>query len=216
LPGAVTVTAAISLLVIALVEGPNFGWSSPWTMGLLFAGVAFGLAFIVIERRSADPLLPLGMLRNPWLRLGLLAATLFMARFGALLYFLSILFQNVLDYDALETGFAFLLPTVVVVAASALAGRVVTALGLRTTMIGALAIGMGGALALGFAIGPEASYLALVPGLVAVSIGDGAMFTAIFIAAATGIPDRQRGGCRRLYLVAHSPPPEERQFVRPM
>ncbi|MPZ41756.1 MAG: MFS transporter, partial [Rhizobiales bacterium] len=193
LPGAVTVTAAISLLVIALVEGPNFGWLSPWTMGLLFAGVAFGVAFIVIERRSVDPLLPPGMLQSTWLRLGLLAATMFMATFGALLYFLSLLFQDVFGYDALETGFAFLLPTVVVVAASAMAGRAVTAVGLRSTMIGALAIGVAGALAIGFAIGPDASYLALVPGLVAVSIGDGAMFTAMFIAAAMGISDRQQG-----------------------
>jgi MFS family permease len=192
-PGAVTVTAAISLLVVALVEGPNLGWLSSWTMILLFAGVAFGATFVIIEWRSADPLLPLGMLRSPSLRLGLIAATLFMATFGVLLYFLSILLQKVFGYDALETGFAFLLPTVVVVAASAMAGRVVTALGLRSTMIGALAIGMGGALAIGFTIGPNAAYLALVPGLVAVSIGDGAMFTAIFIAAATGISDRQQG-----------------------
>lgn len=192
-PGAVTVTAAISLLVVTLVQGPNFGWLSPWTIGLLIAGVAFGVAFIVIERRSVDPLLPLGMLRNRWLRLGLLAATLFMATFGALLYFLSLLFQDVFGYDALATGVAFLLPTGVVVTASAVAGRVVTALGLRSTMIGALAIGMGGALAIAFTIDHEASYLALVPGLVAVSIGDGAMFTAMFIAAGMGVPDRQQG-----------------------
>lgn len=188
LPGAVTVTAAISLLVVALVEGPNFGWLSPWTIGFLFAGVSLGVAFIVIERRSVDPLLPLGMLRNTWLRLGLFVATMFMATFGALLYFLSLLFQNVFGYDALQTGFAFLLPTLVVVAASAIAGRVVTAIGLRATMIGALAIGMGGAVGIAFTIGPEPSYLALVPGLVAISIGDGAMFTAMFIAAATGFP----------------------------
>ena len=193
LPGAVTVTAAISLLVIALVEGPNFGWLSPWTMGLIFAGVALGVAFIVIERRRVDPLLPLGMLQSTWLRRGLLAATMFMATFGALLYFLSLLFQDVFGYDPLETGFAFLLPTVVVVAASTMAGRAVTAVGLRLTMIGALAIGVAGALAIGFTIGPDAPYLALVPGLVAVSIGDGAMFTAMFIAGAMGISDRQQG-----------------------
>jgi MFS family permease len=193
LPGAVTVTVAISLLVVSLVEGPNFGWLSTETMGLLFAGTGFGAAFIVIEWRSIDPLLPFGMLRNQWLRIGLLAATLFMATFGALLYFLSLLFQDVLGYDALTTGFAFLLPTTVVVTASAMTGRVVNALGLRWTMIGALAVGMCGALALGFAIDHQAWYLSLVPGLVAVSIGDGAMFTAMFIAGGTGVPDRQQG-----------------------
>lgn len=193
LPGAATVTASITLLVIALVQGPNLGWLSLWTICLMLAGAASGLAFIVIEKRSKDPLLPLVMLRNAWLRLALVVAGLFMATFGALLYFLSIFFQEVLRYDALETGLAFLVPTAVVVASSALAGRVVTRLGLRSTMIAALVIGAGGALALGFTVDSTVSYLGLLPGLIAVSIGDGAMFTVVFIAAATGVPDRQQG-----------------------
>jgi MFS family permease len=83
LPGAFTATTAISLLVGALVEGPNYGWLSPWTIAPLCAGTALACAFVVIERHSGDPLLPMGMLRNPWLRLGVMTATLFMATFGA-------------------------------------------------------------------------------------------------------------------------------------
>jgi MFS family permease len=191
--GAISITTSITLVVIALVEGPNLGWLSPWAIGLLVGGLCLGVLFVVIERRAADPLLPPGMLRNPWLRLGLAVATLFMATFGAFLYFLSILFQDVLAYDPLRTGLAFLLPTIVVVAASALAGRLVTAFGLRATMIGALAVGMAGALLLGLVITADTTFAALVPGLILVSIGDGTMFTAMFIAAATGIPDRQQG-----------------------
>jgi MFS family permease len=176
-----------------LVEGPNLGWLSPWTIGSLVVGAALGVAFFFIEKRSVDPLLPLAMLRNPWLRLALMVAAMFMATFGALLYFLSIFFQEVMRYDAMQTGLAFLLPTTVVVASSAFAGRVVTRFGLRSTMIGALAIGAIGASALGFAITPEVPFLQLVPGLVAMSIGDGAMFTATFIAAATDVSDRQQG-----------------------
>ena len=193
LPGAATVTASITMLVIALVEGPNFGWLSLSTIGLLLAGIALGVVFIVIEKRSVHALLPLAMLRNAWLRLALVVAAMFMATFGALLYFLSIYFQDVLRYDALQTGFAFLLPTAVVVASSALAGRAVTRFGLRPVMIPSLAIGALGALALGATLRSDSSFLALVPGLIAMSIGDGAMFTAVFIAAATGVPDRQQG-----------------------
>jgi MFS family permease len=193
LHGAVTVTGAITLLVIALVEGPNLGWSSPWTICLLLSGTALGLAFIYIESRSSDPLLPLTMLRNAWLRLALVVGGLFMATFGALLYFLSIFFQQVMRYDALQAGLAFLLPTAVVVASSGLAGRVVTRFGVRSTMISALMIGGLGALALGFTLTSEASFLRLVPGLIAISIGDGAMFTAVFITAATDVADREQG-----------------------
>ena len=193
LPGAATVTSSITLLVIALVEGPNLGWLSFSTIGLLLTGVALGVAFMIIEKRSGDPLLPLAMLENAWLRLALVVAALFMATFGALLYFLSIYFQDVLRYDALQTGFAFLLPTAVVVASSALAGRAVTRFGLRPTMIASLAIGALGALLLGITLRSDASFLALVPGLIATGVGDGMMFTALFIAAATGVPDRQQG-----------------------
>ena len=95
IPGAVTATAAITLIVIALVKAPDFGWLSPWIVGALLAGGALGLAFTFIENRSLDPLLPLGILRNAWLRLAVIVSGLFMATFGALLYFLSIFFQEV-------------------------------------------------------------------------------------------------------------------------
>lgn len=193
LPGAATITASITLLVTALVQAPEWGWLSPLTMGLLLASTVLGAAFVVIEQRSVDPLLQLSMLQNSWLRLALAVATLFMATFGAVLYFLSIFFQNVLRYDALETGLAFLLPTAVVVGSSTLAGRAVTLIGLRAIMISALALGAVGALAIGFSLRPDMSFTDLVPGLIAVSIGDGAMFTAMFIAAATDVPDHQQG-----------------------
>jgi hypothetical protein len=60
-------------------------------------------------------------------------------------------------------------------------------------MVVALSIGAAGAVMLGYTISPDTSLLALAPGLIAVSAGDGAMFTAMFIAAATGVPDRQQG-----------------------
>lgn len=193
LPGAVSVTGAVTLLVLALVEGPGFGWLSPVTIGILISGLLLGLAFIVIENRSPAPLLPLALLRNPSLMLSVITAALFMATFGALLYFLSIFFQDVLRYDALLTGLAFLVPTVIVVLSSTLAGRAATQFGLRTTMAWALAIGAIGALAIGFTLSPDVSFWALVPGLVLVSIGDGVIFTTMFIAAATGVPDDEQG-----------------------
>jgi MFS family permease len=193
LPGAVAVTSAVTLVVLALVQGPDFGWGSPVTIGVLLTGLSLGAVFVVIEKWSRDPLLPLVMLRNPWLALGLVTAFLFMATFGALLYFVSIYLQDVLRYNALRTGLAFLMPTLVVVLSSALAGRVATRFGLRATMIAALVMGAAGASALGVAVSPDASFLALAPGLVMVSVGDGFIFTTMFIAAATGVPDHQQG-----------------------
>ena len=63
MPGAVTVTGSVTLLVLALVQGPNLGWWSFGTIAILLVGLVLGGAFILIEKRSSDPLLPFAMLQ---------------------------------------------------------------------------------------------------------------------------------------------------------
>jgi MFS family permease len=193
LPGALSVTGAVTLLVFALVQGPNFGWDSPRILGAAVAGLLLLGVFVAIERRSRDPLVPAQLLATGVLTLAMVIAFMFMATFGSLLYFLSIYFQDVRGYDALETGIGFLLPTTIVVASSTLAGRLVTRFGIKRTLVTALTLGAIGAVAVGLAISPDGSYTTLIPGLVAVSIGDGIVFTTMFIAAATGVADREQG-----------------------
>jgi MFS family permease len=193
LPGALSVTGAVTLLVFALVRGPDAGWDSPGILAAVVGGVLLLATFTVIERRSTDPLLPPHLFTNRTLILAVVLAFMFTATFGSLLYFLSIYLQDVRGYDALTTGLGFLLPTVVVVSGSVLAGVVVTRIGVRRTLLGALALGTAGVCLLGLTLTPEGSYAWLVPGLVAVSIADGTVFTTMYIAAATGVPDRQQG-----------------------
>jgi len=193
LPGLLSATGAVTLLVFALVQGPELGWRSPEIVVAIGIGIALLGVFVKVEQRSGDPLVPSPLLRNRNLLVATAIAFMFMATFGSLLYFLSIYFQDVRGHDALGTGVAFLVPTAVVVTGSSVAGRVVTRLGLRRTLISALAIGGTGAIGLALAMTPDASYAALVPGLVAISLGDGIVFTAMFIAASTGTPDHQQG-----------------------
>ena len=193
LPGALSVTLGITLIVFALVRGPGLGWESPETLATGGAGLLLLALFVAVERHARDPLLPPRLLANRNLSTAVAMAFLFWATFGSVLYFLTIYFQDVHEYDALKTGVGFLLPTAVVVTGSALAGRLVTRCGLKPTLIAALAIGAVGALALGLAMSADASYSALVPGLILISVGDGVVFTALFIAAGTGVGDREQG-----------------------
>jgi EmrB/QacA subfamily drug resistance transporter len=193
LPGAFSATLGVTLLVFALVESSNLGWSSPSIVAVATISVlALGL-LAVIERRRDDPLVPPRLLANRNLRIASVIALLFSATFGSVLYFLTIYFQDVLGYDALQTGVGFLLPTSIVVAASALGGRLATCFGLRRTLVATLGVGAVGAAALGLGMSPDGSYAALVPGLIAVSAGDGVVFTTMFIAAGTGVPDAAQG-----------------------
>ena len=192
-PGALTATGGVTLVVFTLVQGPALGWGSPAILTALVAGPLLLLAFWAIERRSRDPLLPRRLLTNRTLVTATVIALLFTATFGSVLYFLSLYFQDIQGYDALETGVGFLLPTAIVVAGSTLAGQAVTRWGLRRTLVIALAIGSLGALAVALKMSPGGSYAELVPGLVLLSIGDGVVFTTMFIAAATGVADREQG-----------------------
>jgi EmrB/QacA subfamily drug resistance transporter len=193
LPGALSATLGITLIVFALVQGPSLGWTSAAVIAGALVGVLSLSAFALIERGSGDPLVPPRLLANRNLSTAAAIAFLFWATFGSVLYFLTLYFQEVHGYDALETGLAFLLPTSVVVASSALAGRVATICGLRTTLVLALGVGALGATLLGLGMSADGTYLALVPGLILISIGDGTVFTAMFIAAGTGVDDAEQG-----------------------
>jgi EmrB/QacA subfamily drug resistance transporter len=193
LPGALSATGGVSLLVFALVQGPRFGWGSPGIVATALAGLALLASFAFIESRSRDPLVAKGLLANRCLTTAIAIASLFMATFGAVLYFLTLYFQDIHRYDALQTGAAFLLPTAFVVAGSGVGGRLATRFGLRSTLMAALLLGAAGAAWLGLTMSAEASYAALIPGLIGLSIGDGVVFTTVFIAASTGVPDRQQG-----------------------
>ncbi len=192
-PGALSATLGVTLVVFALVQGPERGWGSPEILAAALGGALILVVFALVERRNPDPLVRPRLLANRNLATAAVTAALFMATFGSLLYFLSLYFQDVMGYDALETGIGFLLPTAFVVAGSTVAGRLATACGLRITLVAALATGVVGAVALGLTISPDGSYASLIPGLILVSLADGVVFTATYIAAGTGVDEREQG-----------------------
>ncbi|MFI6025950.1 MFS transporter [Amycolatopsis magusensis] len=193
LAGALTATAGTTLVVFALVQGPESGWTAPVVVLAAAAGVVLLGLFARTEKRSADPLLPLHLLRGRDLGTGVLVTFLYMATFGSLLYFLTVYFQVVRGYDALGTGLAFLVPMAAIVTGSQLAGRLATARGTRTAMLASLAVGGIGTAVLGLSLSADGSYLSLLPGLVVLGIGQGAGYTLMFGAATAGTPAHQQG-----------------------
>ncbi|CAN7416710.1 MFS transporter [Bosea sp. LjRoot90] len=193
LAGALTVTAGATLLVFALVQGPEFGWRSPSILWSLALSAISLLAFVVIEARSSDPLMPLRLFRNRSLVAGMAITFLYMATFGTLPYFLTVLFQNVQGFSALQTGLAFLLPSVAIAAGTQLGARWSTRFSTRSSLIGGMIIGAIGTALMIPATTPESSYLALVPGLIVSGIGQGIVWTAMWIAAASGVRHEEQG-----------------------
>jgi EmrB/QacA subfamily drug resistance transporter len=147
--GAVTGTGGIALLVYGLSKaatGPDgvSHWGDAQVLASLAASVVLLVAFVLIERRSSRPLLPMRVLadRNrsgAYLIMLCVATGLF-----ALFFFLTLFIQDVLGYSAIRTGIAYLPFAVGVVVASALASQLVPRIGPRPLIVAGSAMVAGG------------------------------------------------------------------------
>ena len=193
LPGALMVTAGATLLVYGLVQGPEYGWGSLGIVTSLVLSVIFLFSFILIEAYSEDPLMPLRLFRNRSLVAGLLLTFIYMGTFGALPYFETVLFQNVYGYTALQTGLAFIVPSLAIFTGTQLGGRLSTNFSSRTTLVFGSGIGIIGVIAMALATYVDAGYTVIVPGLIIAGLGQGIVWTAMWIVAASGVAHEEQG-----------------------
>ena len=136
--GAVTVTGGLSVLVYAVVTAASHGWASAATIGLLAGAAALLAAFVVIEARSAAPLLPLTFFRNRTVTAANLAGLLLGGLLFPMFVFLSLYMQQVLGYSAIKAGLAFLVIAGGLIASSALAQGLVTRVGAKLVLTAGL------------------------------------------------------------------------------
>ncbi|KOG73617.1 MULTISPECIES: MFS transporter [Streptomyces] len=193
LPGGITVTGGALLLVFALVQGPEAGWAAPVTLVSFVAAAALIVGFVVIESRTADPLVPLRVFSFRSLRLGSMITFAFMATFGASAYFITLALQTVRDWSALATGLAFILPCACILVGTVIGGKMSTAIGVRSTLVIGLVVGAIGTAVFAAFLGNGSTYAQMVPGIVIFSIAQGVIWTAMFSAATTGVEEKLQG-----------------------
>jgi EmrB/QacA subfamily drug resistance transporter len=193
LAGAVAVTGGVAVLVYALVDAGEAGWGSAQTLGLGGLAAALLAAFVLIERRSEAPLVPLRIFRIRVLTGANAVGLLVGASLISMFFFVTLYMQQVLGYSAIEAGLAYLPLAATIIVASGVASQLVTRLGVRPV----LAIGMGLiAVALVWlsrvsAGGGFASDV-LGPSLLA-GAGLGFAFVPTTIAAVSGVGERDSG-----------------------
>ncbi len=193
LPGALSVTLGGTLLVFAIVQGPEWGWTAPAALGCLGLALALLGLFAWIEHRGRDPLMPLRLLRHRSLCMAMVQTALFMSSFGVQYYFLTLYFQQVYGYSVLNSGLAFLPSTLVCTFGIWLAERSLLRFGLRRTLVSGL---LAGALGIGLvylALPTGAGYWSLLPGVIVLSIGQGMTWTAMWVSAGQGIAAGEQG-----------------------
>jgi len=143
-PGAATITGALVAAVGALSAVEQVGIAHPLTLALIAAALLLGIAFVLIERRTAEPLVPLSVFGNRNLSVGNLVMLLVGAAMVALFFALSVYMQAVLGYDALTAGLTQLPLAGALVVVAAVAPGIVGLLGGKRTLIGSLLVLAGG------------------------------------------------------------------------
>src|SRR5487761_154557 len=193
LGGAVTVTGGLMTLVYAIVKAETKGWGSTTTIGLFVLAAALLGAFVLLELRSAAPLVRLSIFRVRSLLTANLTMFLVMSGMFAMFFFNTLYVQRVLGYHPLKAGIAFLPFTAGIMLSAGLASTLAPRIGLRpVAAVGMLltAIGM-----LLFARMPvHGSYATdILPGMIVASLGMGAVFMPLTLVATTGLRDEDQG-----------------------
>jgi MFS family permease len=193
IPGAVTLTAGMLLLVRTVVEAPQSGWGSPETLGAFVLSLALLGTFVAIEQRSSSPLVRLGILRNgPLVRANLSMMALFGAYVG-FQFVMTLYLQALNDWSPVETALAFLPAGLLVAAGSPRLGALVDRYGTQRIIgAGALASLVGYVLILRIDTVPD--YLGVfLPTILLIGIGFMLLFPTLNIQATSGVANHEQG-----------------------
>jgi MFS family permease len=191
--GAVLSTAAMLLLVYAIVAAPQVGWASGRTLGSFVAVAALVVAFVAVERRTPHPLVRLGVLRNRSLvGANLTAMTVFGSYVG--FQFIGTLYmQTLLGWSPLGMALAFLPAGLIVAFGGPRTDRLVDRFGTGKVIAAGLALFVPG-YALFLRINEHPAYLAVIlPTMLLLGAGFALAFPSLNIQATAGVSDDEQG-----------------------
>ncbi|MEU8815364.1 MFS transporter [Actinoplanes sp. NPDC048796] len=172
LPGVITSSLALFTLTYALIEGESQGWTSPEILLAFGAAAASAIAFVVIEARSANPMIDLAVFRLRVFSGGLLAMGLWAFGVFGIYFYMAIYMQNVLGFSPTAAGAAFVPMALIMAAMATIAPRLEARFGAGRTVAAALAL-MAASVAGISSYGEGTSYLALLPWFLVYGVGGG-------------------------------------------
>jgi EmrB/QacA subfamily drug resistance transporter len=191
--GAVTVTGGLALLVYGIVSTDTRRWGSAATILTLAGAAALLAVFVVVESRTANPLVPLGIFRRRSVAAANgIAVTIGAALFG-LFFFLSLYLQQMQNYSPLKTGVAFLPAALSTMVGAIVGTRIVTVLGARRQLVIGPLMAAGGLAWLTQLSAGDGYFSSVFGPLLLCGIGLGLSFVPMTIAATSDMPMHQAG-----------------------
>ena len=193
IPGAILGTASMLLLVFTVVQAPEAGWASARTLLSFLAVAALLTVFVGVERRSAGPLVRLGVLRSGnQIRAQLGALTLFGSYVG-FQFLVTIYMQSLLGWSALHTALAFLPAGAVVALSATKMGAIVDRFGTQRLIVAGFALMITG-YALFLRVSLDPSFVTLIlPSMLLIGGAFALIFPSLNIQATSGVDDHEQG-----------------------
>ncbi|GAA1315805.1 MFS transporter [Leucobacter albus] len=192
--GAVTATAGLAALVYGVVTAPEVGWLTATTIGALGVGAALLIAFFVIQSRSKNPLLRLGLLRAPLLGAANGAQLVLGGAWVSMWFFLNLYLQQVLGASAFAAGAALLPMTgLVVIVMITLAPRLQARFGAKPLIIVGLLILAAGLLWMSFARADGSYAVDVLPASLLSALGMSLTFVPSLGTAINAAPPAETG-----------------------
>ncbi|GAA2445633.1 DHA2 family efflux MFS transporter permease subunit [Actinomadura vinacea] len=192
-PGSVLGTGAVLALVYGLLQARESGWGGAAVIGPLLLAAVLAAAFLVVEARTAEPLVPLPFLASRTRAVANVTMLLFSAALYAMAFLLMMHLQKVLGYEPLQTGVAYLPYCAGILAGMWLSSRAVIRLGVRRTLVISIPITAAGLVLLS-GIAPGDDYASgVLPGMLVTSVANGLSLPVLTVAALTGTTEEDAG-----------------------
>ncbi|MDQ6650558.1 MAG: MFS transporter [Actinomycetota bacterium] len=194
IPGAVLVTGGLMALVFALVKGHEYGWGSGRTVGTLALAAALLVAFVLVQMRVSEPLVPFRVFRSRSVAGADIGALLIGAGLFAIFFFLILWMQVVNHYSPVKSGLAFLPMTLLIGVSAGIGSQLLGRIGPRPLLTFGPMLAGTGLLTLGLRLEPSSSYLTVIlPSLALVAFGMGMTFVALTSSAVAGVAKEDAG-----------------------
>jgi EmrB/QacA subfamily drug resistance transporter len=191
-PGIATLSLGLTALVLALVEGNQWGWGSPAIVALLAAAAVGLVTFVVVERTVRAPMVDFKFFRSRTFFGANAVAFIVTFAMLAMFFFTALYMQNILGYSAVEAGVRFLPATLLIIVTAPIAGRLADRIGPRPPM----AIGLlltSSALFLQTRIGVDTGYGLILPAFMLMGVGMGLVMSPMSTAAMNSVSADKAG-----------------------
>jgi len=193
-PGAVTVTGGLLALIYALSTAAKHGFGGADVITTLVLGPALLAAFVVIESRTAEPMVSLTMLRRRSVAFGNLAGLATFAMMSSVIFLLTLYLQKVLGFSPLAAGLSFGVLGLGTVTGGSFAPRIIARVGTRATLIGGGVVQAASTFALlGLTTSTSGSLTLLLISTFTGGVGNMLVIVGFMITATSGLPDAEQG-----------------------